>query len=173
MLFGFVGPTEVVVILIIALLVFGPQKLPEIGRQIGSAYRELNRMRGEVTRALDFDSYTQTDDEPYDMPYQKTSDTTYARGQLSDSSADNGEEYTYVSDSDYQRLHTALATVPPGPTPGPTVVPVTGEEQAGSETHFEPSPQVASAGQGTNGTASSLTATAPIEETVRQVSSVS
>ena len=31
-----VGPAEILVILFVALLVFGPQRLPEVGRQVGS-----------------------------------------------------------------------------------------------------------------------------------------
>lgn len=57
MTFAFLGTTEIVVILVIALLVFGPQKLPEIGKQIGGAVRELNRVRNDFTRALDLDEY--------------------------------------------------------------------------------------------------------------------
>jgi sec-independent protein translocase protein TatA len=54
-----VGPTELMVILIIALLVFGPKRLPEVGRTLGKSLRELRRasddVRGEITRALDVD----------------------------------------------------------------------------------------------------------------------
>jgi sec-independent protein translocase protein TatA len=72
--FGLIGPTEIVIILVIALLVFGPDKLPEIGRQLGSVYRELNRMRSDMTRALDLDEYNR-----YDMPsYGPPQGTTYA-----------------------------------------------------------------------------------------------
>jgi len=72
--FGLIGPTEIVIILVIALLVFGPDKLPEIGRQIGSIYRELNRMRGDMQRALDLDEYSR-----YDVPsYGPPQGTTYA-----------------------------------------------------------------------------------------------
>lgn len=35
------GPIELIAILAIALLIFGPKKLPEIGRTIGSAVREF------------------------------------------------------------------------------------------------------------------------------------
>lgn len=52
-----VGPAEILVILVVALLVFGPDKLPEIGRQIGRATREFRRfqtsMRDEVRDVLD------------------------------------------------------------------------------------------------------------------------
>jgi len=47
------GPAEVAVILLLALLVFGPARLPEIGRQVGAAMRELRRMQSTLRRELD------------------------------------------------------------------------------------------------------------------------
>ena len=48
-----VGPAEILVILILALVVFGPQRLPEVGRQVGSALRELRKMQDTVRGELD------------------------------------------------------------------------------------------------------------------------
>ena len=48
-----VGPLEVLVILVVALLVFGPQRLPEVGRQVGAAVRELRKMQDTVRGELD------------------------------------------------------------------------------------------------------------------------
>jgi sec-independent protein translocase protein TatA len=39
--FGRLGAPELILILLIALLIFGPRKLPQIGRAIGKAIREL------------------------------------------------------------------------------------------------------------------------------------
>ena len=36
-----IGPLEIVVILIIALIVFGPRRLPELGRSMGKGIREF------------------------------------------------------------------------------------------------------------------------------------
>jgi sec-independent protein translocase protein TatA len=36
-----IGPMELVVILVIALLVLGPKKLPEVGRSVGRGMREF------------------------------------------------------------------------------------------------------------------------------------
>jgi sec-independent protein translocase protein TatA len=47
-----VGAPEVLVILLIALLVFGPHKLPEVARQVGGAMRELRRMQDGVKAEL-------------------------------------------------------------------------------------------------------------------------
>jgi sec-independent protein translocase protein TatA len=43
------GPAEILVVLVIALLVFGPQKLPEVGRQVGRAMKEFRRFQDMMT----------------------------------------------------------------------------------------------------------------------------
>lgn len=42
------GPLEIVVILVVALLVFGPKRLPEVGRQVGGALREIRKVQDNV-----------------------------------------------------------------------------------------------------------------------------
>ncbi|MES2463879.1 MAG: twin-arginine translocase TatA/TatE family subunit [Armatimonadota bacterium] len=68
-LFAFLGTQEIVVVLVLALIVFGPQKLPEIGRQVGSAMRELRKMTGDVQRALDFDDHIGSSVNAYDSSH--------------------------------------------------------------------------------------------------------
>jgi sec-independent protein translocase protein TatA len=118
MLLGFLGTTEVVVILVIALLVFGPNKLPEIGKQIGSAYRELNKMRSDVQRALDIDVYGNNHNNTYDTPnYGNHSNygTTYPQTPALDGPDDYS--YTYGEEERYKAEH----SMPPGfvAPPGP------------------------------------------------------
>lgn len=36
-----IGPTELIIVLAIVLLVFGPKRLPSLGRQLGSGMREF------------------------------------------------------------------------------------------------------------------------------------
>jgi sec-independent protein translocase protein TatA len=54
-----VGPEELLLILLLALIVFGPKRLPEIGRTIGKALREFRRasegVREEINRHLNLD----------------------------------------------------------------------------------------------------------------------
>lgn len=38
---GNVGPLEIAIVLIIALLVFGPKRLPELGKSVGKGIREF------------------------------------------------------------------------------------------------------------------------------------
>ena len=64
--FAFLGTQEIVVVLVIALIVFGPQKLPEIGRQIGSAMRELRKMSGDVQNAFNLDDFGGSGSSSYD-----------------------------------------------------------------------------------------------------------
>ena len=51
------GPLELVAIFVVALLVFGPDKLPEMGRQVGKAVREFRKfqasMQGQVRDVLE------------------------------------------------------------------------------------------------------------------------
>jgi sec-independent protein translocase protein TatA len=42
------GATELMAIALVALLIFGPRKLPEIGRTVGQAMREFRRTSQEV-----------------------------------------------------------------------------------------------------------------------------
>ncbi len=57
-MFG-IGPLELVVILLIALVVVGPQKLPEVGKSIGKAMREFKKAQDEIKGAISFDLDTQ------------------------------------------------------------------------------------------------------------------
>jgi len=47
-MFGSIGPAELILIFVIALLVFGPKKLPEIGRSVGKAMREFKKTSEEI-----------------------------------------------------------------------------------------------------------------------------
>ena len=42
-MFGSLGAPELIVIFIVALLVFGPSKLPELGKSLGEALRGVKR----------------------------------------------------------------------------------------------------------------------------------
>ena len=50
------GPAEILVILVVALLVFGPNKMPDVARQAGKAFREFRRvqhhLRNEISGAM-------------------------------------------------------------------------------------------------------------------------
>ncbi|MCK4430783.1 MAG: TatA/E family twin arginine-targeting protein translocase [Candidatus Aminicenantes bacterium] len=47
-MFGNIGFPELLIILVIALLIFGPKKLPEVGRSLGKALREFRKTSDEI-----------------------------------------------------------------------------------------------------------------------------
>jgi sec-independent protein translocase protein TatA len=48
-----IGMPELMVVFIVALLVFGPKRLPEIGRQLGKAMRSFKQATMDLKDALD------------------------------------------------------------------------------------------------------------------------
>jgi sec-independent protein translocase protein TatA len=40
---GWIGPWELVILLIVILLVFGPKRLPEMGRSLGKGMRDFKK----------------------------------------------------------------------------------------------------------------------------------
>jgi sec-independent protein translocase protein TatA len=50
---GPLGVQEIVLIFVIALIVFGPKKLPELGKSIGKALGELRRASNDIKRSIE------------------------------------------------------------------------------------------------------------------------
>ncbi len=48
----FGNPVEIGMILVLALILFGPKRLPEIGKQLGQAMREMRKVTDELTGAM-------------------------------------------------------------------------------------------------------------------------
>lgn len=52
-MFGSIGVPELIIILTIALIIFGPRKLPELGRSLGRSLSEFKRASNELRATLD------------------------------------------------------------------------------------------------------------------------
>lgn len=52
-MFGTLGGPELLLILVIALIVFGPRKLPEMGRSLGKMMLEFRRASNEFKRTVE------------------------------------------------------------------------------------------------------------------------
>ncbi len=78
-MFGSLGTPEILAIFVLALIVFGPKKLPEVGRSVGRAIREFKQASQDVVNTLSIDmdptsssssGYRYDQFEPYSPPAQ-------------------------------------------------------------------------------------------------------
>src|SRR6478672_2237670 len=52
-MFGSIGMPELILIFVVALLVFGPKKLPEIGKSLGKGLAEFKRASDELKKTIE------------------------------------------------------------------------------------------------------------------------
>jgi sec-independent protein translocase protein TatA len=50
---GPIGIQELVLIFVVALLIFGPKKLPELGRSLGKTLGEFRRASNEIKQSIE------------------------------------------------------------------------------------------------------------------------
>jgi len=50
---GSIGMPELIIIFVIALVIFGPRKLPELGRSLGKSLAEFKRASNELRSTLE------------------------------------------------------------------------------------------------------------------------
>ncbi|HKZ75100.1 MAG TPA: twin-arginine translocase TatA/TatE family subunit [Actinomycetota bacterium] len=97
-----IGPLELMVILVIALLVVGPKRLPEVGRSIGRGLREFRKAQDEVQRSIRLS----LDEEPPSAPMKGTA-----------APAKRGEDASGASPP--KRGEEAIDAAPPSEPPAP------------------------------------------------------
>jgi sec-independent protein translocase protein TatA len=52
-MFGSIGMPELIIIFVIALIIFGPRKLPELGRSLGRSLSEFKKASNELRSTLE------------------------------------------------------------------------------------------------------------------------
>jgi TatA/E family protein of Tat protein translocase len=52
-MFGSIGMPELIIIFVIALIIFGPRKLPELGRSLGKSLSEFKKASNELKTTLE------------------------------------------------------------------------------------------------------------------------
>ena len=50
---GPIGFQELILILVVALIIFGPRKLPELGRSLGKTLAEFRRASNEIKHSIE------------------------------------------------------------------------------------------------------------------------
>ena len=61
---GTIGVPELIIIFVVALLVFGPRKLPELGRSLGKGLAEFRRASNELRSTLEEHARTIEEEAP-------------------------------------------------------------------------------------------------------------
>jgi TatA/E family protein of Tat protein translocase len=82
-MFGSIGMPELIVIFLVALLFFGPRKLPELGRSLGKSLGEFKRATRELRSTLEEEiDVEERQARPAPAPPQaaRSDDASYARG---------------------------------------------------------------------------------------------
>ena len=52
-MFGSIGMPELIIIFVIALIIFGPRKLPELGKSLGKSIAEFKKASNELRNTLE------------------------------------------------------------------------------------------------------------------------
>jgi sec-independent protein translocase protein TatA len=52
-MFGSIGMPELIIIFVIALIIFGPRKLPELGKSLGKSLAEFKRASNDLRNSLE------------------------------------------------------------------------------------------------------------------------
>lgn len=126
-----IGPPELILIFVIALVIVGPQRLPELGRTIGKGLREFRKMQDEVKDLVNTgmgEEFKQTAAELRRTASDLKSATDVRSAFRADTPRtrphgrvrDNEETATTEPDTDVSESETDL----PEPTPTPPTSPV-------------------------------------------------
>ena len=103
-------PAKLFVILVVALIVLGPERLPRVARQLGAAWRELTRVRDQITDEVR-SALPQADTfSSLKVPYRPGSISNFIRS--ANVSAANGPQEQIAPDDEH-----AEVVGSPAPTP--------------------------------------------------------
>jgi sec-independent protein translocase protein TatA len=86
---GPIGIPELVIIFVVALIVFGPRKLPELGRSLGKGIAEFKRASNELQRTLDDEIRNEEQHKP--APQASTPAITASTQEIQSDTVSRGE----------------------------------------------------------------------------------
>ena len=99
-MFG-IGAGEFVIILIVGLIVFGPSKLPEVGRGLGKLLREFRKAQAALSETLNEDLEPVKKPAPVEKPVEKVSTTP---GMTVDEIIHSAKERPIVKESSNEKV---------------------------------------------------------------------
>jgi sec-independent protein translocase protein TatA len=129
---GPLGVPELIIIFVVALVVFGPRKLPELGRSLGKSLSEFKRASNELRNTLDEE--IQNEDRRAALAKSPATSTSDAGARSDDYEAPEDAYNTSTDESlpeDDYRVGTreAEATGEPADTPAATAEPLASEPE--------------------------------------------
>jgi len=95
-----IGPQEIVIIAVVALVIVGPEKLPEFARMVGRAMRDLKKYASDVRDEFQKDVSVDEIKKDLDVFSQETPSHDYSYGDESDTSED--DMYPYGGGESYE-----------------------------------------------------------------------
>ena len=83
-MFGSIGMPELIIILVIALIIFGPRKLPELGKSLGRSLNEFKRASTDLQNTLEQEiTLEEQKEQPKPPPPDTTAEDTADTGTVS------------------------------------------------------------------------------------------
>ena len=77
-MFGSIGMPELIIILVIALIIFGPRKLPELGKSLGRSLNEFKRASADLQNTLEQEIKLEEQKEQKEQAKARQADTPAA-----------------------------------------------------------------------------------------------
>ena len=111
-MFGSLGMPELVIIFVIALIVFGPRKLPELGKSLGKSLAEFKRASNELRNSLEEEIRVEEERDRTPKPAPAPVVATAAAAPVADEAATTvyGEDDPYDRAQDEARQPVAETT---------------------------------------------------------------
>jgi len=94
------GPLEILVIVILAFLFFGPERLPGMAAKAGKLYRDLTKATGDLTKTLNKEISLEKEQKENSPAEQSPTISQNAESQIDRKTEESREPVTSVADSD-------------------------------------------------------------------------
>jgi TatA/E family protein of Tat protein translocase len=95
---GTIGVPEMIFIFVLALLIFGPKKLPELGRSLGKGIAEFRRASNELKSSLEREMNSLEQETRLDEPASSPAQDSTAKDPATTDTAKGADTPTYEQD---------------------------------------------------------------------------